>query len=262
VIRQVLVRAAPGPNPGYRAPGAPAGARSLDPTRRAGRWVNGLVIAVGFAVLWFAASAGAAPGDEWLDRWFAAQTNFHTWSAEIIQTRSLQALSQPLLATGQVWVAIPDRFRWELGRPAQTIALRQPDQLWVIYPRLKRAERYPLDEQQPGPWRDALALLDAGFPRSRKELEARFSVRAITQTNSVLNLTLQPRSASVRRMMSEIRVSLRTNDFSLLANEVRFVDGSSLRNDYRNATRNPVLPDRCFEADLDKDMTLVEPLRR
>ncbi len=209
-----------------------------------------------------AASASAGEGEAWLDRWFAAQTNLQTWSAEFVQTRSLQALAQPLMATGQVWVALPDRFRWELGQPAQTIALRQPDRLWVIYPRLKRAEAYPLNPQHPGPWRDALALLEAGFPRSRAELESRFRVLAVAPTNAVLHLRLQPRSASARRMMTEIQVSLRTNDFSLAATEVRFVDGSSLRNDYRNARLNPPLPDGCFEAKMDKDFTIVEPLRQ
>jgi crotonobetainyl-CoA:carnitine CoA-transferase CaiB-like acyl-CoA transferase len=33
--------------------------------------------------------------------------------------------------------------------------LRQPQTLLVIYPKLKRAEKYPLDYKQTGPWRDA-----------------------------------------------------------------------------------------------------------
>src|ERR1035438_6582913 len=66
-----------------------------------------------------------------LDQWLSAQTNLHTWTADCIQTRSLPVLSQPLVSTGQVWVAVPDRFRWQLGQPAQTIALRLPDQLML-----------------------------------------------------------------------------------------------------------------------------------
>jgi hypothetical protein len=33
----------------------------------------------------------------------------------------------------------------------------------VIYPKLKRAERYPLHDQAAGPWKDTLALLEAGI---------------------------------------------------------------------------------------------------
>ncbi len=197
-----------------------------------------------------------------LERWFAVQTNVHSWSADFTQTRSLKALAQPLVATGKVWVAIPDRFRWELGDPPRTIALRQPKWLFVIYPRLKRAEKYPLDDKQPGPWRDALALLEAGFPRSRADLDSRFRVLSVTQTNSLVELALQPKSASARRMMTEIRVGFATNDFSLASTDVRMIDGSSLRNDFRHAVVNPQLPGDCFEEKLDPDFKVVEPSKR
>ena len=121
----------------------------------------------------------AADTNALVERWIAAQTNLLTWSAEAVQTRSIKTFSQPLLSTGRVWVAAPDRFRWELGRPPQTIAVRQPDQLWLLYPKLKRAEKYSLTDSQPGPWRDALALLEASFPRSRAELESRFTVVSV-----------------------------------------------------------------------------------
>src|SRR5437667_5010187 len=101
-----------------------------------------------------------------LGAWLISQTNIQTWSAEVIQTRALKSLTQPLTASGHVWFAAPNRFRWELGNPPLTIAVRAPKEMLVIYPRLKRVERYPLEGNQAGEWRDALALLEAGFPRS------------------------------------------------------------------------------------------------
>ena len=71
--------------------------------------------------------ARAADTNALLNAWHAAQTNLHTWTANFTQTRTLKTLRQPLVATGQVWFAKPDRFRWELGQPAQTIALRRAD---------------------------------------------------------------------------------------------------------------------------------------
>jgi outer membrane lipoprotein-sorting protein len=220
-----------------------------------------LEIGGGVVALFFAASASAGVEVEWLDRWITAQANLQTWSADLIQTRSLKALTQPLVSTGKVWVAMPDRFRWELGQPAQTIALRQPDRLIIIYPRLRRAEKYPLNAQQPGPWRDALALLEASFPRNRADLESRFRLLSVVQTNSVVCLALQPKSASARRFMTEIQVSFRTNDFSPAATELRFSDGSSMRSDFTNAVFNAPLGPGLFDAKLDPDFTVVEPLR-
>src|ERR671923_542334 len=88
--------------------------------------------------------AMAADSTGVLHAWLNAQTNIRTWSANVIQTRSLKSLAQPLTASGKVWFAAPNRFRWELGDPPRTIAVRQPDQMLVIYPRLKRLEKYSL----------------------------------------------------------------------------------------------------------------------
>jgi len=206
-------------------------------------------------------AAEAAKLEGLFGQWFAVQTNLQSWSADFTQTRSLKVLAQPLISTGKVWVAT-SRFRWELGQPPQTIALRQPDQLVIIYPRLKRAEKYPLSGVPAGPVKDAFALLDASLPRDRAAMEERFRLVSATETNSTLQVELQPRSASARKFISEIRIAFRTNDFSIAMTEMQFADGSTLRNDFTNVVLNPVIPPEKFDAALAPDVTVVEPLRR
>src|SRR2546425_356688 len=121
------------------------------------------------------AESGLNPG---VSAWLLAQTNIQSWSADFTQTRTLKSLAQPLTAAGHVWFEAPNRFRWELGQPAQTIAVRATDSLMVIYPKLKRVERFPLTGSQTGPWRDAMALLEAGFPRSASQMEAQYNIIA------------------------------------------------------------------------------------
>ena len=204
----------------------------------------------------------AADTNAVLDAWFAAQTNLHTWKAEFTQTRSLKTLKQPLVTAGQVWVAPPNNYRWELGMPAQTIALRRADELLVIYPVLKRAERYPAGDKATGPWRDALALLEAGFPRDRAELESRFRILSLTGTEAGWTLGLQPKSAAAQRMIQEIRLSLATNDFSLRSTELVFVDGSRMRNDFTNAVLNSTLDATLFDWTPPADFKVTEPLAK
>ncbi len=196
------------------------------------------------------------------NRWFEVQTNLQSWSADFTQTRSLKVLSQPLVATGKVWVAVPGRFRWEIGQPAQTIALRQADQLFIIYPKLKRAEKYALSGVPPGAIKDALALLDASLPRDRATMEERFRLLSAMETNSILQMTLEPKSASARKFIGEILIGFRTNDFSIAVTQMKFADGSSLRNDFTNAVLNQPIDPELFEAKLAPDFTVVEPLRR
>ncbi len=194
--------------------------------------------------------------------WFEAQTRLKTWSAEFTETRFLQTLTQPLVSTGRVSVSLPDRFRWQLGEPPQTIVIRQPAQLLIVYPRFKRIEQYPLEGKQSGPWRDALAMLEAGFPRSQADLDARFRTLSVTQTNAQLNLTLQPRGALARRMMDSLQLQLRTNDWSMLSMEIRFGDGSRLRDEFTNAVANRRLAEDLFATGTFAGFKVVEPLKQ
>src|SRR6266446_2924157 len=153
------------------------------------------------ATLAFGFRVSAADNNPLISSWLGAQTNIQTWSADFVQIRTFKSLTQPLMATGHVWFAEPNRFRWELGHPPQPIAVSAPKELLVIYPRLKRVERYPLSGGQTGPWQGARALLEAGFPRSQAELESRFLIQSQTFTNHTCQLVLQPRSGSARKMM-------------------------------------------------------------
>ncbi len=215
-----------------------------------------------FCLVAFRPSGRAADTNALVSSWLAAQTNIQTWSSEFIQTRTLKSLTQPLTATGHVWFAAPNRFRWELGNPPQTIAVRAPREMLVIYPRLKRVERYPLTGEQTGQWSDALALLEAGFPRSEAEMASRMKVLSQTLTNGTCELDLQPRSPGARRMMPEIKVAFDIRDFSLRANELQFADGSTMRNDFINPVLNPKLEESLFNPDIPAEYKVIEPLKQ
>jgi outer membrane lipoprotein-sorting protein len=164
----------------------------------------------------------AADTNAVLDAWFAAQAKVHSISADFTQTRTLKTLVQSLRAKGHLWFAPPNQFRWELGQPAQTIALRHGDDMYVIYPLLKRAEHYGMGKAAPQQWRDAMSLLDAGFPSKREEFETQFQLESLNETNGQWVLGLRPRSAAARQVMPELTVSLATNDYSLQGTELVF----------------------------------------
>jgi outer membrane lipoprotein-sorting protein len=194
-----------------------------------------------------------------LDSWFAAQKNVHAWSADFVQTRTLKTLTQPLTARGRIYFSAPNDFRWELGQPAQTIALRHGDEMFVIYPRLKRAERYPMGANAPQQLRDTMSLLQAGFPRDRKEFDSQFKILSLAETNGTWQLSLQPKSKFALQMMPELRITLATNDFLLAGTELVFVDGSRMRNDFTNSVLNPPLDKNLFEWQPPTDFKVTSP---
>jgi outer membrane lipoprotein-sorting protein len=221
-----------------------------------------LLIFLLFLFTSFAMTALAADTNTLVAQWVEAQTNLHSWSAEFVQTRHLKSLTQPLTATGHVWFAAPNRFRWELGQPPQTIAVRAPTELLVIYPRLKRVEHFSLTGGQSGAWRDAMALLEAGFPRSQAELHAQYNLLSQNITNHTCELILQPKSAAAQRMMPHIEIDFDTTDSSLRGTELEFADGSTMRNDFKNPVLNPAIDDKLFAPDLPADYKNIEPLKK
>jgi len=214
------------------------------------------------ALLFCPPVASRADTNDVLNSWFAAQTNLQSWSADFVQTRTLKTLTQPLVTSGHVWFAAPDSFHWEIGKPARTIARGTGDTMYVVYPMLKRAERYPMGPNTPKQWRDMMSLLQAGLPRNRQDFEKTFRVTAMVQTNDLWLLTLQPRSEFARQMMPELRLDLSTNHFSLTATELVFVDGSRMRSDYKNAQLNAPVDQSLFQWTPPADFKVTQPLGR
>lgn len=217
-----------------------------------------------FSIFSFASSGSVIAADlnPAVASWLAAQTNVHSWSADFVQTRSLKSLTKALTETGHVWFEAPNRFRWELGNPTRTIAVRGANDLEVIYPRFKRVERFPLSGDQAGPWKDALALLEAGFPRSAAELESQYNILEQRVEGARVRLLLQPRSVAARRMMPKIEIEFDPKDFALKATELQIADGSVMRNDFGVATLNPSIDPELLSPKIPGDYKIVEPFKK
>ena len=104
--------------------------------------------------------------------------------------------------------------------------------------------------------------MEAGFPRSQAELESTYNILSQTTTDQVGKLVLQPKSAAARRMMPQIEIDFDTKDFSLRGTELQFADGSTLRNDFKNAVLNPKLDGQMFAPSIPGDYKIVEPLKK
>jgi outer membrane lipoprotein-sorting protein len=203
-------------------------------------------------------SSLAADQEAILSGWLGAQTNVQTWAADFTQIRELKALRQPLVSTGQVWFAAPQNFRWELGGN-QTIAIRSGDVMLVEYPRLKRAEKYDFRDSGPNDWKDALGLLQSGFPRSREEINREFNILSLVTTNNLYELGLQPKSIGARKMMPRINVLI-SMQLTLAGTELVFADGSRMRNEFSNVRTNVPVEGK-FELTVPPDFKLLEPLK-
>lgn len=205
-------------------------------------------------------AAAGAPNDKLVNDWIASQASAHAWKADFKQIRELKALTQPLVATGKIWFVAPHKIRWEVMKPAPSIAVMENDELLVIFPKLKRAEEYSLAGLRTGPWKDLLGLLDTGFPRSRAQFEEQFLVKDVTPIPGGQRMIIQPKSTLVQKYMPEVDIDVRTPDLALLATTMVFVDGSRLRNEFTNQEKNPEIDSALFHPKLGPEYKIIHPL--
>lgn len=239
-------------------PQIPSSQKSFRP-RGVGSWY--LVFLWSLVLGAWSFSARAADTNALISTWIAAQTNIHTFSADVVQTRTFKSLSQPLTAYGHVWFEAPNRFRWELTNPVPSIAVRGPEEMLVIYPKIKRAERYPLTGEQAGQWRDVMKLLDAGFPRSEADVQSQYNILSQQVTGDVCELTFQPKSAAARKLMPQIKIGFSTKNSTLTSTELQMADGSTMRNDFKNTELNPKIDESVFAPKLGNDYKIAEPFK-
>jgi outer membrane lipoprotein-sorting protein len=197
-----------------------------------------------------------------LNAWLESQKDLKTWTADLTQTRHLKALAEPLKAEGRVWFSAPSTFRWELGQPARTVAVRNGPDMWLVSPQLKRAEHYPLDGSATGPWRDAMALLESGFPRDAATFRSQYDLRAFTRTNDLCQLALTPRQPAAREMIPSVTVVFSIETKNLVATELTLADGSVLRNDFRSVKVNPEIDPQVFASPDTNQFKITEPWKK
>ena len=210
------------------------------------------------------AQAGQRPdtASEFLNAWLAQQAEIKTWSADVVQIRNLRSLVRPLKSRGQVWFLQPNRFRWQLGDPPRTIAVRKDEELLIIYPRLKQIERFAGGEDVDPAWKQVLALLDVGFPSDAATFFARYKLVSATQSKKSWKFELRPAAEAARRLLDRITIEVSKRDFALLSTELTFPDGSTMQNRFIHRRLNPHLDKGMFDFKIEKEYTVVNPLAK
>jgi len=207
-------------------------------------------------------AAAESNADTALENWLERQANVKTWTADVVQIRKLKSLARPLEARGMLWFAYPNRFRWVMGDPPRTIAVRTQDTLLVVYPRFKRVEQYPIGDGSNPAWKQALALLEVGFPSDAAAFRERYELLSGTMNQEIWRFELQPVDKEARRLLKKVRLEVSSDSYVLLATELEFPDGSIMRNQFNRHQLNPEVAPGIFTYDIGEDFEVVHPLQK
>lgn len=95
--------------------------------------------------LWLPAVAMAE--EPVLSEVFARLSSPDTVQAEVTQTQHRQILGRPLVSTGSLAFARPDKLRWQVDSPARSVFVVQGDRVTTALPDLGRSETLRVGDQ-------------------------------------------------------------------------------------------------------------------
>ncbi|NOY00941.1 MAG: outer membrane lipoprotein carrier protein LolA [Verrucomicrobia bacterium] len=190
-----------------------------------------------------------APVEKWLERMKGTKS----LEATFVQQKYLRTLRAPLTTTGHLWLQYPDNFRWELGDPPSTIAIRNRDTLTVLKPKKKRAQRISLiseNAKDGGQVPTSIHSMSKTFPRSMEELTEHFVILNIEREDKVYELTLKPKDKKLTLVMRRLVFFIDVKKYHLHAFEIQFRDKSRVRTTFTKLIFNPVIPAGLLKPDL------------
>ncbi|MCF6311525.1 MAG: outer membrane lipoprotein carrier protein LolA [Verrucomicrobiales bacterium] len=185
-----------------------------------------------------------------VDKWMAHMKDAKTVEATFVQQRFFRTLRKPLSTPGHLWLEYPDNFRWELGDPVTTIAIRQQDIMTLMEPKKKKAQRFSLAVKDGEEVPDAMHSTSKTFPRSMEELLKHFEILDLQQQEDVYELTLKPIDKSLKKTMRRVLFFIDVKKFFLHGFEIQFKGKSRLRTTFTELKFNQKIDPKLLQPDL------------
>lgn len=195
-----------------------------------------------FLTLLATAMADNAPLDAWLKR----QPTINTLDAEFTQERKLPALKNPTTTPGRLSFAKPDKVRWQLGDPFETLAVSDGVTLTLIEAASKTARRIGVDSPQAV----RFSLLSGKAFQSVEAFYQTFEVVESRGISGVQQYTVKAKDRRTRTQIPWIFLDIDPAKNELRVLEFVLQDKSRLRTVFQKPRFNVKLDESLFRPDL------------
>ena len=157
--------------------------------------------------------------------------------ADFEEEKTVHLMNKPIVSTGKVWFAAPNKFRREVEGNSPSVTVSDGQQLWIYYPKFKSAEHYSLGKRSP---------LDAGIAAltaalNLENVENSYHISG-TQSDQGYELQLLPRNPSLKRLLKSFTVQL-NSELQVQRTEMAQPNGDRIITVYRNESRAPIPPE-------------------
>ncbi len=198
-----------------------------------------------FIVLSLLASQAFAQ-DAIIDGWLERQATITSLDASFTQQRKLPSLKEPVTTPGRISFAKPDKFRWQLGEPMQTLAVSDGVTLTLIEESEKSARQISKDAPQAA----RFSLLSGKAFESKEAFYQSFEIIETRITAGIHQYTLKPKDRRMRSNVPWVFIDIDPVKKEMRAMELEMQDKSRVRTVFENPRFNNKLPDSLFKPDL------------
>lgn len=190
--------------------------------------------------------AHAAPDTTALYAWLKRQPSIRTLEATFSQERTMKSVKQPLITPGKIAFERPNRMRWELGNPPQTIALSDGQTLTLMDVAEKTARQIPSDS----PRARQFSIIAGRAFQDAAGFEEAFEVIDQRVVSGIHQYTLKPRDAKLRGDIPWVFLDIEPQSNELRVLDFQMNDRSRVRTIFTKISINPKLAGGMFQADL------------
>lgn len=181
-----------------------------------------------------------------LDAWLQRQSTITTLDSTFTQERKLPALKSPTLTEGRLSFSKPDKIRWQLGTPFETLAVSDGKTLTLLEAATHTARQTDADSPQAA----RFSLLTGKAFQSTETFYQTFEIIESHVISGIHQFTLKAKDRRLRSQIPWIFLDIDPQKSELRALEIELQDKSRVRTVFKNPRFNTALPDSLFQPDL------------
>ena len=181
-----------------------------------------------------------------LETWLKRQSSITSLDATFTQERKLPALKNPTSTEGRLCFVKPDKVRWQLGDPFETLAVSDGTTLTLIESGPKTARKTGVNSPQAA----RFSLLSGKAFESPEKFYQAFEVIETRITSGIHQYPLKAKDRRVRSQIPWIFLDIDPEKNELRALEMELQDKSRLRTVFHSPRFNVKLDDTLFTPDL------------
>ena len=187
---------------------------------------------------------------ETVKQWIAHRGSISSVSASFVQERHLKALKRPIINSGKLWFKSPRLFRWQIGEPAESVAISKNGEILLLRPRKKTGERYSDNHSHNSRQSPGMLFFEIGFPRDYKEFIKRFTVTGLSHLGDSYFVSLKFNDRRSNMAIRKVVFEIDSKTYLTQSMEMRFRDASSIKTSFSSVLENAHVKDSVFEFDL------------